>query len=308
MTSLNIAIIADPFHTLNQETDSTCAIIRSALMRKHHISFINADDILYERNNTYGICSQIVDKKTQLEEGTKEKKRLDTFDVILWRKDPPFNMSYINTTYLLEMIKEKVWIMNAPDMTRNFNEKLGTLHFGKYMPETVITKNETEILQFLKKQKNGIVIKPLDQKGGQGTYFLAQKDWNKKEIIRTSTENGTAFIMAQTFLKGVRTKGDRRHLIIGGKLWNSIARIPEKENFRGNICAGATAIATKATKSEQKICSEIGSFLSAKGVDFVGLDMIDGYVTEINITSPILGQNIYPENAKNLIEFIEHHE
>lgn len=306
MKSLKIGFIADPFHTLDQKTDSTCNLIKTCIKRKHQTFFIDSNSIFSKQNIPYALIQKTSLKKSDLIRISESlEQALFAFDVLFWRKDPPFNMDYIYLTYLLEQIENKVLFINKPSATRNFNEKLSALNFSKFMPETLITKSPEKILSFLKKYKKGIVIKPLDQKGGHGTFFIHEKDFNKEELLNTVTNHGTIHVMAQKFLKGVIKNGDRRALILNGKLLNMMKRIPKKNDFRGNISSGALAYKTTPTKHEQEICSKVGKFFAEKGCHLIGLDLIDGFLTEINITSPIINFPLYPENGDAIYNFIE---
>jgi glutathione synthase len=202
------------------------------------------------------------------------------------RKDPPFNMNYIYTTYLLEQAENNgVLVVNKPSSLRDANEKLFAINFPNCIPKSLVSTNKEQIKEFIKKQKIAIV-KPLDGMGGKDIFKLEYNDDKTDDIINYLTKNGKNQIITQQFLTDIK-KGDKRILLIDGKpIDYALARIPSKNNFKGNLAAGATGIGKPLSKRDYWLCEQIAPTLKAKKLIFVGIDVIGDYITEINVTSP----------------------
>ena len=294
----------DPPEKLKLKTDSSFALIKEGLKRNHHIKYIIDKDLSVKNGTPYAYAyDPLIKNEHELKLTNKEKIELQDFDALILRKDPPFNMDYIYMTYLIEMVGDKVLCVNRPSSLRTVNEKFYAQHFAFATPPSLISKDVAEIKSFLKEFKKGI-IKPLDLNGGQGIEIIEHNSEDEEKIKKLS-KNGTEYILAQEFLKGVLSKGDKRILVLDGKPLNALLRIPKKGDFKGNISAGATTSATDISKREQEICSKLEDFFKSKGLHLVGLDFIDEKLTEINVTSPIISLEAYSENAKKIYDFIE---
>lgn len=304
---LNIGFVIDAPSSIHLEEDSSCRLIDESIKRGHKAHYIIESDLFVENGVpfAYSHTPHIDFKEETLSLSNKEKIRLDSLDVILLRKDPPFNMDYIYLTYILEMVEDKVLCINKPSSVRSINEKFYAQNFPNLTPKTLITKNIEDLKEFLGQNEGGIVLKPLDLKGGSGIFKVISGDPNKNELIKASTLNGTSYTVAQEYLPGIKETGDKRITILNGEILNAILRVPKADDFKGNICAGATAQKTDITPKEQKICSQLKEFFLSNGLYFVGLDFIDEKITEINVTSPITGFNLYPENSARILDFIE---
>ncbi len=304
---IKIGFIMDPPEKLHLEDDSSFRLINEGLKRKHDVHYIIAKDVFVENGvaQAYSHSPKTDLKAKTLSLHNRKKIDLSSLDVIMIRKDPPFNMDYIYLTYILELVEDKVFCINQPSTIRSVNEKFYAQNFSELTPKTLISKNIDDIKEFLTQNKNGIVLKPLDLKGGSGIFKVVSQDPNKNELIKASTNEGTTYTVAQEYLPGIKKTGDKRITIINGEIVNAILRVPRKDDFKGNISAGATAKKIKITAKEQKICSMLKDFFLDNGLYFVGLDFIDEKITEINVTSPITTFTIYPKNTAIIWDFIE---
>ncbi|MGL5668161.1 MAG: glutathione synthase, partial [Shewanella sp.] len=211
---------------------------------------------------------------------------LSELNVVLMRKDPPFDTEYIYATYMLERAEEQgVLIVNKPQSLRDANEKLFTAWFSEFTPETIVTRDANRIRAF-HQAKGDIILKPLDGMGGTSIFRVKQDDPNLGVIIETLTQYGDQYAMAQAFIPEI-TKGDKRILVVDGEpVPYALARIPKKGETRGNLAAGGSGVAQPLSDSDWKIARAIGPELKKRGLIFVGLDVIGDKLTEINVTSP----------------------
>jgi glutathione synthase len=211
---------------------------------------------------------------------------LDSLDAILMRKDPPFDMNYIYSTYILEKAEEKgTIIINKAQSLRDANEKLFTNNFSQCMPPTLVSSQAEHIKAFYKEHKD-IILKPLDGMGGASVFRIKEGDSNLSVIIETLTEHGTKLTMAQRFIPEIK-KGDKRILLINGvPVPYALARIPAKGETRANLAAGGEGVGIELTDRDRWICEQVAPLLKEKGLIFVGIDVIGDYLTEVNVTSP----------------------
>jgi len=296
--------IIDPIESLNKIKDSSLLLMKECLRRdiEVHFSEINQFSI-YEGN--VNIHSQ---KIISLEKGIKyqdtELNLSSFFKKIFIRKDPPFNDDYLNLTYLLDhAVKERTDVINNPSSIRNHNEKLSILNFQEIIPPTIVTSNATDVINFLKLHEK-IVLKPINGMAGNGIFVIDELDKNINSILETSTVNDTKVMMAQKYIPDV-TEGDKRIIIIKGEpLPFCLARIPDGKDFRANLAKGGTGIAKKLTADDIKIVNVIKKYLVKSKLDFVGIDVIGKYLTEINVTSPTCLVEIENQTNFNSAEFI----
>jgi glutathione synthase len=218
--------------------------------------------------------------------GESVDTRLCDLDVILMRKDPPFDMEYIYTTYLLERVEAAgSLVVNKPQSLRDMNEKAYTAWFADCAPHTLITRSMADLKRFLG-EYGQIVVKPLDGMGGRSIFVVRKGDNNANVIFETLTDNGRRFAMAQVYIPEIKD-GDKRILLIDGEpIPYALARIPSADDNRGNLVMGAIGEGRKLTENDRRICAEVGPVLKERGVVFAGLDVIGDYLTEINVTSP----------------------
>ena len=304
---ISIGVIMDPINTINIKKDSSFAMMLEAQRRDYDLYYMQQSD-LFVRNGTVFARMRPVkvfdnaDKWYELED--EEIHPLHKISTILMRKDPPFDMEYIYSTYLLELAEKRgCLVINRPASVRSANEKLFTAWFPEYAPETLVTR-DMDLLKAFQEELKHIVVKPLDGMGGSMIFQIRDGDTNKNVIIEAITQNGTQTVMAQRFLPEYK-KGDKRILLINGKAFPyGLARIPAEGEGRGNLAAGATYKGAELTAREHEICQAVGPVLKEMGLMFVGLDVIGDYLTEINVTSPTCIReldSIYSANIAGLL-------
>lgn len=286
---MKLAVLMDDIANINPKKDSSLAMMLEASRRGWEIHTFDTTDLFSEKGIIYAQSSKTNvkdDIDNWFEKQDSQATELSDFDVILMRKDPPFNMDYIYATYLLEQAERVgVLVVNKPQSLRDANEKLFALNFSHCMPSTLVSTNPVQIKSFIKTEKT-VVVKPLDGMGGNDIFKLSEDDDNIDEVLDYLTHQGTRQILTQEFLVDI-AKGDKRILLINGKpIDYALARMPAKGSFKGNLAAGATGIGQPLSDRDYYLCEQIGSTLKDKGLMFVGLDVIGDYITEINVTSP----------------------
>lgn len=287
---MKLAVIIDPIETLNPLKDTSIALLRAAYALNTEIHVITQQDLWVEQGSPYAKASKIKtspDNTNWFSLIDQQQVPLSDFDIILMRKDPPFDMDYIYTTYLLELAeKEGVLVVNKPQSLRDANEKYFTMHFPEFTPTTLISQNKTQLKNFWETHQD-VIYKPLEGMGGHSIFRVNKDANNLIVIIDMLTQNGSHPIMAQKYIPDIKVKGDRRILIVGDFVVPyALARIPQGIDERGNLAQGALGKVLPATKQEQEIAKKMIPTLKQKGLFFVGLDFIGNYVTEINVTSP----------------------
>ncbi len=307
-----LGIVMDPIEGINIEKDSSFAMLLEAQYRGWQIHYMQQSDITL-RNNTVMANTQqlhVEDNPDQWFRLSQPKNSaLGDLDIILMRKNPPFDMEFVYTSYLLELAEEQgSWVINRPTGLRDYNEKLATACFPQCCAPTLVGRRHRDFMEFLTTHKC-IVTKPLGGMGGESVFIIHEHDRNRNVIIETLTDQGRRFAMAQLYLPEIAF-GDRRVLLINGDpIPYALARIPSANDNRGNLAAGATAEGVKLTERDHWLCKQVAPALRDRGLVFVGLDIIGDYITEINVTSPtcireldrIYGINI----ASILFDFIE---
>ena len=296
--------IIDPIESLNKTKDSSLLLMKECLRRNIEVHFSEINQFsIYEGN--VNIHSQ---KIISLEKGMKyqdTKVNLSSFfKKIFIRKDPPFDDDYLNLTYLLDhAVKEGTDVINNPSSIRNHNEKLSILNFQEIIPPTIVTSTASDVVNFLKIHEK-IVLKPINGMAGNGIFVIDELDKNINSILETSTVNDTKVMMAQKYIPDI-TEGDKRIIIIKGEpLPFCLARIPDGKDFRANLAKGGTGIAKKLTADDINIVNVIKKYLVKSKLDFVGIDVIGKYLTEINVTSPTCLVEIENQTNFNSAEFI----
>ncbi len=286
---VTLGIVMDPLSAINIKKDSTFAMMLAAQKRGWQLYFMQQGDLYADNGVAYAQMTPIqlqADQTAWYVLGTPVRRTLHSLSAVLMRKDPPFNMEYIYSTYLLELAQRAgALIVNRPESVRAANEKLFTAWFPEWTPATRLTCDMALIREFLDEQQH-IVVKPLDGMGGSMIFQLKHDDPNRNVILETMTDYGRRTVMAQQFLPEFK-QGDKRILLIDGEAFPyGLSRIPAQGESRGNLAAGAKGVGTDLTEREQAICKAIGPVLREMGLLFVGLDVIGDYVTEINVTSP----------------------
>lgn len=292
---IKLAVVMDPIQNIHIEKDTTFAMLLEAQRRQYEIYYLEPSAIYALNGVVYGTTQRLHvqdDKQHWFELQTQQTMPLSDFNVILMRKDPPFNMEYIYCTYLLELVeKTGTLVINKPSSLRDANEKMFTTWFANCCPPTLISRRISLIKDFAK-EHGDIIIKPLDGMGGQSVLRLSPQDPNLTVAIELLTEQATKSIMAQRYIPEI-SKGDKRILLVYGKpIPYALARIAQPGETRANLAAGGKGVAQPLSARDQWICAQVADTLLAKGLVFVGLDVIGDYLTEINVTSPTCAREI----------------
>jgi glutathione synthase len=302
-----VGVIMDPISTINIKKDSTFAMMLEAQRRGCSLFHIRQGDLFADDGMVYAQMNPVTvkdDPAGWFEFGETVMRPLHELPVVLMRKDPPFDMEYIYSTYLLELAQRRgTLVINRAESIRAANEKLFTARFPQYCPPTRVTRDMARIREFLEEQRH-IVVKPLDGMGGSMIFQVKQGDPNRNVILETITAYGQRTVMAQRFLPEYK-QGDKRILLIDGEPFpHALARIPAEGEGRANLAAGGTGIGVDLTEREFTICAGIAPVLREMGLLFVGLDVIGDYITEINVTSPTCIREldkIYSVNIASLL-------
>jgi glutathione synthase len=286
--SLQVAIQMDPIGSIDISGDSTFALMLEAQRRGHKLFHYHVKSLALQSGvlSARGERVQVRDEKgNHFTAGSSEKIDLATQQVVLMRQDPPFHMGYITATHLLERIHPRTLVVNDPKEVRNAPEKLYLLDFAQFMPDTLITRDAQEIDAF-RKAHDQMILKPLYGNGGVGIYKSSRDDMNFGSLLEMFQQlyPGEPFI-AQRYLPEVR-QGDKRIILVDGKVAGAINRVPASHDHRSNMHAGGEAKPTTLTKREHEICEALGPDLKKRGLIFTGIDVIGDYMTEINVTSP----------------------
>lgn len=287
--SIRLGVVMDPIAAIHYKKDSTLAMLWEAQDRGWELFYFEQYDLFLRDGLPYGNARKLRvarDPQNWYELSDSQDMPLEELDVILMRKDPPFNEEYIYTTHLLEHAERLgVLVVNRPQSLRDFNEKLFTTYFPQCAPPTIVTRSLQRLNAFLA-EYHDIVCKPLDSMGGTSVFRTRETDVNIKVIFETLTKNESAFIMAQQFIPEIKN-GDKRILLIDGEaVPHVLARVPQGSDWRGNLAVGAKGIVQPLSERDRDICEQVGPMLRERGLYFAGIDVIGDYLTEINITSP----------------------
>ena len=285
--SLKVAVQMDPIENINIAGDSTFALLLEAQARGHELFYYTPDRLSRVGTQLFAPIQALTvrdEKGNHFTLGEKVRTDLSTLDVILLRQDPPFDLAYITSTHLLEAIHPKTLVVNDPASVRNAPEKLFVLNYPQLMPATLITRDKDEIEAF-RAIHGEVVMKPLHGHGGASVFKLAKVDPNFGSLFDLFAATFREPWVVQQFLPAV-SKGDKRIILVDGEAAGAVNRVPAENDIRSNMVRGGAAAATDLTPREKEICETIGPELKKRGLIFVGIDVIDGYLTEINVTSP----------------------
>ena len=309
-----LGVVMDPIETIKPSKDSTLAMLIAAKRRGFRIVYLMQSGLSVREGAPIG-RGRFLDVEDSSERwfsyGDAWSGPLESLDVVLMRKDPPFDMEYIYTTYILQLAEERgLLVVNRPSALREINEKAYTAWFAHCTPPTVITRSRADLLDFLAEQ-SAIVLKPLDGMGGRSVFVVTKGDPNTNVIIETLTHDGARFTMAQRYVPEI-ADGDKRVLLIDGQpVEYALARIPAPGESRGNLVMGARGEGRELTARDRWLAAEVGPTLADKGVLFAGLDVIGDYLTEINVTSPTgireLDRQFGIDIAARLLDSVERH-
>ena len=296
-----IAFISDPIPSLNVAKDSTIAMFRATLRRDWKVWVMQPRDIYWEQDEVFAFVTSLEIHPAFLESlnptslgnepwysivGDKRKRKLASFQAIFMRKDPPFDMNYIYTTYMLDHVEAQgVLVVNKPSSLRDFNEKFYATHFPQFTPSMVVSQN-TEVLKSFYFEHKDVVFKQLDGMGGKGIFRVREDDPNLNVVLEMLTEDGTTPIMGQKFLPEI-TAGDKRILIVDGEtIPYALARVPPKGETRANLATGGTGLPQPLSQTDLAMANTMAPEFKNQGLLFVGIDVIGSYLTEVNITCP----------------------
>jgi glutathione synthase len=288
--ALSLAVVMDPIAKIKFAKDSTLAMLLAASARGWKLTYFEQSDLFLRDGVAYGRGRPLEvfnDAARWFALGDVAVQKLGDFDCVFMRKDPPFDAEYIYTTYILERAElQGAFVANKPQGLRDMNEKVFTAWFPQCCAPTLITRADSDIRAFAA-EHGKIVVKPLDGMGGRSIFVTEDGDKNLGVIIETLTDYGQRFAIAQRYLPEIAASGDSRVLLIDGQpVPYALARIPAAHDNRGNLAAGAKGVGRALTDRDRWLAAQIGPALAAKGMVFVGIDVIGGFVTEINVTSP----------------------
>jgi glutathione synthase len=299
-----IAIQMDPLESINIKSDSTYILALEAQKRGYRLFHYLPENLIYENGRVSAlgnIFKLFPNKKNFFKKSKTQKIFLDDYDVVLVRQDPPFNMSYITATYLLEMVSNKTLVLNDPKSIRDNPEKLSMFNFKNIIPPTLISKNIEQCFNFQRKYKK-IIIKPLYGNGGEGISKLEGTNVILKRKILKLINRYKQPIVMQKYLSEIK-EGDRRIILIDGEYTGSVARMPKKGSVTANFHTGGTANKVGLVRRDKKICNILKPFLKKNKLFFTGIDVIGNYLTEINVTSPTGIQEINRLNGVRIEKF-----
>jgi glutathione synthase len=303
--SLSVAIQMDPIAGIDIDADSTFRMAEEAQARGHRLFYYHPDDLVFDRGRVLASGWPLSVRRTKGDHftlGERQAVDLAAYDVVLLRQDPPFDMSYITNTHLLERIHPKTLVVNDPFWVRNCPEKLMVLDFPDLTAPTLISRSITALRAF--KQEHGdIILKPLYGNGGAGVFRLTSDDRNLNSLHELFSGINREPLIAQKFLPAV-SEGDKRVILIDGEAVGAINRVPAKGETRSNMHVGGRPEAAVLTEREREICAAIGPVLRERGLIFVGIDVIGGVMTEINVTSPTGIQELERFDGVNIAEIL----
>ena len=284
---LNVAVQMDPIERINIRGDSTFALLLEAQRRAHALSYYTPDRLALADSKVSAAVRPLVVRDAPGDHFTLGEPRvtdLSTFDVVLLRQDPPFDLAYISTTHMLDRIHPKTLVVNDPAHVRNAPEKVFVTEFPELMPPTLITRDLDAIKAF-RAEHGDIVMKPLYGKGGEAVFRLEREDLNFGSLYDLFATMLREPWVVQKFLPAVKD-GDKRIILVDGEFAGAVNRVPAPDDLRSNMVRGGVPKATDLTAREREICARLGPALRERGLLFVGIDVIDGFLTEINVTSP----------------------
>lgn len=303
---MNIAFIIDPIDSLNPAKDSTIAMMQVAAARGHRVWAIGHDAVFADRKIMAEACQLQLwgSRMPWYSEIERDTRPLADFDVVLMRKDPPFDMEYVALTWLLQRAEaEGARVFNRPRALRDHSEKLSILEFPQFTVPQVVSCRREPIDRFIDSEKD-VILKPLDGMGGREIFRVGKNDPNRNAILETLTRDETRTIMAQRYIPEI-SAGDKRVLLVGGRVVPfCLARIPKPGETRGNLASGGTGVAQRLSARDLEIAEALASVLFMRGLLLVGLDIIGDYLTEINVTSPTCMVEIYKQSGCNVATMV----
>lgn len=301
---MKIAYVMDPIESINIDKDSTFAMMEAAQHHGYLNYYIQPHHLYYAGNQSMAIMQHVsVQRSTDYYRASApEHLPLSEMDAIIMRKDPPFDMHYVYSTYFLEQAQEQTLVLNRPASLRDANEKLFALNFPDCIPRTVVGSNKAVIQDFVKAEGKAI-LKPIDAMGGNGVFVLRAEDSNVGALIDVMTQNQQTPVVVQEYIPEAKD-GDIRVLMVNGEVISAFRRVPAAGEHRANLNAGGHAAAYTLTAQDQAICEKVGPLLRSLGLTFVGLDLIGGKLIEVNVTSPTGIQEAYKLTGTNTADVL----
>lgn len=300
---MNVAVFMDPLASLDPKKDTSLAILSEACTRQWTCSYFTLRDLFAQDGEAFAAVRSIdvAGNGLQWTERSAQIRPLTEFDIILIRKDPPFDLSYLYATQILDLAERQgVLISNKPQSLRSHNEKLSLLQYPEICPPSLVSM-ETERLHEFWHTHQSVIFKPLDAMGGSSIFHVNEEGLNLNVILETLTDHGTRSIMAQSYIPELREKGDKRIILIhGDPIPFALARFPKQGESRANLAAGGHGRVVPITERDRFLCAALKPGLQAQALHFVGLDVIGDFVTEINVTSPTCARQITAETGVNI--------
>jgi glutathione synthase len=291
---VHLLVVMDPPAAINPAGDTTLVFVMEALARGHEVSICDTKDLELDGSVPYAMVTRVVSARRErppFELGVVERMPLSSFPVILMRKDPPFDIDYYTATLLLDRAREASKVVNDPVALRAWNEKLAIFEFPHLIAPTFITRSLARLRGLLDELGGQMIVKPIDGAGGTGVFHVRRDDRNAGVILETITQLERRHVMAQAYLPASR-EGDKRILLLDGEPIGAVLRVPRDDDNRGNLHVGGSAVKAPLSARDQQICDEVGARCKKEGLWFVGLDVIGGALTEVNVTSPTGVQEI----------------
>jgi glutathione synthase len=285
--TLKVAVQMDPIARINVRGDSTFAMLLEAQKRGHELFYYTPERLSLSGQDVVAFVQPLTVRDevgNHFTLGDAKRTDMQSFDVVLLRQDPPFDMHYIDTTFILEAVHPKTLVVNDPASVRDAPEKIFVMEFSDLMTPTLISRDKEEI-ELFRKVHGDVVFKPLYGHGGAAVFKIATQDMNFGSLYDLFSITFREPWVVQKFLPGVKA-GDKRIILVDGEFAGAVNRVPAPDDLRSNMVRGGAAKATDLTPREREICERVGPSLKEKGLLFVGLDVIDGHLTEINVTSP----------------------
>ena len=286
---MRIAFVMDPIDGVNIDADTTFAFMMAASERDHELFVVRQTELFARGASAFAVARPVHVQRVHGDHARLDEPRvmrLADLDVIFQRKDPPFDIEYLHAVHILELAEEQgTLVVNKPAGLRAANEKLYALHFEDVIPDTLVTASKAQILDFAAEHGGRCIVKPVDGHGGEAVFVLDVDDRNKNALLEVMTAHEGQRVVCQQYLPEAR-EGDKRILLLDGNAMGAILRVPRADEHRGNIHVGGTVEPTELTDRDREICEAVASRLRHDGLYFVGLDVIGGYLTEVNVTSP----------------------
>lgn len=290
---MRFLFVMDPIDTIHVEKDTTLVMMIAAQERGHEVHYCRVEDLEVDGTTPKAAAWPVTVRRVVGDHATlgiKARQDLAHYDVICMRRDPPVDTPYAHATRLMEMAPKSTLVVNDPRALRDCNEKLYALQFRSLVPRSMVSSDRSRLAAFTEEIGGRAVAKPLDGFGGVGVFILDTSDANRDVILETLTEEGRRPILVQEYLDEVRTSGDKRLIVVQGEPLGAVRRLPTGTDFRSNVHSGGRTVAADVDARDREICRVLRDDFRRRGILFAGLDVIGGYLTEINITSPTLIQ------------------